>query len=150
MAAAEFAGDGADRLLPELQLLKLVNDVVVVTVAGGVFKKDCTDLVRRIALLTHLFEEMRDFKGEFRPLDDDDDDAQEKASASASSSSSSSSSSRSSWVSDLMVALQAAKCLLLLVAKFPKDNVATVSHFLFSIFSFSFSREPNSAFFGLK
>ncbi|PON78732.1 Beta-catenin [Parasponia andersonii] len=117
-AEDEFAGDGADhRHSPvELLLLKLVNDVVLVSVGGGVFKKDCTDLVRRIGLLTHLFEEMRELKGELPPLD---------ASSSASASSSSSSSSRSSWASDLMVALQAAKCLLLLVAKFHWENVPT-------------------------
>ncbi|PON98188.1 Beta-catenin [Trema orientale] len=124
MAAAaedELAGDGADhRHSPvELLLLKLVNDVVLVSVGGGVFKKDCTDLVRRIALLTHLFEEMRELKGELPPLD------ASSSSASASASSSSSSSSRSSWASDLMVALQAAKCLLLLVAKFHSENVPT-------------------------
>lgn len=29
---------------------------------GDLFRKDCTDLVRRISLLTHLFEEIRDVK----------------------------------------------------------------------------------------
>ncbi|GMN38727.1 hypothetical protein TIFTF001_007949 [Ficus carica] len=107
--AVEVAGDGAERT-PEL--LKLVNEIVGVSIGGGPFKRDYTDLVRRIALLTHLFEEMRDFKGQSPPSD---------ASAS-SSSSSSSSSSRSSWASDLMVALQAAKCLLLVAANFNSNN----------------------------
>lgn len=86
------------------ELLQLVNDVVGASKAGGggAFRKDCTDLVRRIALLTHLFEEIRDFKGrEFAPLD-----------------ASTSSCSRQSWVSDLVTALQAAKRLLLVANNF--------------------------------
>ncbi|EXC06053.1 U-box domain-containing protein 11 [Morus notabilis] len=106
--AVELSGDGADRM-PEL--LKLANDVVAVSIGGGPFKKDCTDLVRRIALLTHLFEEMRDFKGQSSPSD--------------ASASSSSSFPRSSWPSDLMVALQAAKCLLLVAANFNSSNAPT-------------------------
>ena len=52
------------------ELLALVNDVVGVSVGfRGLFKRDCTDLVRRIALLTHLFEEIRDFGAALRPLD---------------------------------------------------------------------------------
>ncbi|KAB1208190.1 U-box domain-containing protein 11 [Morella rubra] len=59
------------------------------------FRKDCTDLVRRIALLKHLGEEIRDFgSSHFSKLD-----------ASASSSS-------SSWSADLVVALRAAHRLL--------------------------------------
>ena len=122
------AGDGGD-CTPEL--LKLVNDVAVVSVGGtggGLFKKDCTDLGRRIALLTHLLEEMRDFRGQYRPSDE------------SSASSSSSSSSRGSWSSDLMVALQAAKSLLLLATSFNSDNVPSVSfHFSASVLS----RETN-------
>lgn len=30
----------------------------------GSFKKDCTDLARKVSLLTHLFEEIREFKGD--------------------------------------------------------------------------------------
>ena len=127
--ADAVAGDGGD-CTPEL--LKLVNDVAVVSVGGaggGVFKKDCTDLGRRIALLTHMLEEVRDFTGEYRPSDE-----------SSASSSSSSSSSRGSWSSDLMVALQAAKSLLLLATSFNSDNVPSVSfHFSVSLLS----RETN-------
>ncbi|KAK1380816.1 RING-type E3 ubiquitin transferase [Heracleum sosnowskyi] len=52
-------------------LLGLVQDVCKASAGGfkGPFKKDCTDLARRIALLSHLFEEVRDFKGDLRPLD---------------------------------------------------------------------------------
>lgn len=94
------------------ELLQLVNDVVGASKAGGggAFRKDCTDLVRRIALLTHLFEEIRDFKGrEFA---------------------STSSCSRQSWVSDLVTALQAAKRLLLVANNFNSNfapPVLTVS-----------------------
>ncbi|KAE8698986.1 U-box domain-containing protein 11 [Hibiscus syriacus] len=75
-------------------LLRLVHDIFAVNVAAGVFKKDCTDLVRRIALFTHLLEEIRDFG----PSDSDHDHA--------------SSSSDSSWSDDLAISLQAAKLLL--------------------------------------
>ncbi|KAK9276801.1 hypothetical protein L1049_006337 [Liquidambar formosana] len=87
-------------------LLDLVHDIV--NVSGGfghVFKKDCTDLVRRISLLTHLFEEIRELDGDSGP-------------SNAPASSSSSSSSNSSWLSDLVVALQAAKRLLVLAGSF--------------------------------
>lgn len=75
-------------------LLSLVHDIVLGNVAAGMFKKDCTDLVRRIALFTHLLEEIRDFAASDHPH------------------ASSSSSSSSSWSADLAVALQAAKRLL--------------------------------------
>lgn len=108
--ASEVPGDGVDRT-PEL--LKLVHDVVAVSIGGGAFKKDGTDLVRRIALLSHLFEEIRDFKGtHLKSLD---------------ASTSSSSSSKGSWVTDLVVALQAAKRLLLVVSSFHSNNVHPVS-----------------------
>ncbi|PQP96237.1 U-box domain-containing protein 11 [Prunus yedoensis var. nudiflora] len=97
------------------ELLQLLNDVVVASkgCGGGAFKKDCTDLVRRIALLTHLFEEIRLFKGrEFGPLD--------------ASTSSTNSSSRESWASDLVVALQAAKRLVLLATNFTSNSTPSV------------------------
>lgn len=109
--ANEVPGDGVDRT-PEL--LKLVHDVVAVSIGCGAFKKDGTDLVRRIALLSHLFEEIRDFKGtHLKPLD--------------ASTSSSSSSSEASWVTDLAAALQAAKRLLLVVSSFHSNIVHPVS-----------------------
>lgn len=129
--AGKVAGDGEDRT-PEL--LKLVHDIVGVSIGGGVFKKDGTDLVRRIALLSHLFEEIRDFKEthlNLMPLD------------ASTSSSSSSSSSKESWVTDLVVALQAAKRLLLVVANFHSNNAPLVS-FLSLIFP-TFSHLPNRA-----
>ncbi|VVA33781.1 PREDICTED: U-box domain-containing [Prunus dulcis] len=96
-------------------LLQLLNDVVVASKGcrAGSFKKDCTDLVRRIALLTHLFEEIRLFKGrEFGPLD--------------ASTSSTNSSSRESWASDLVVALQVAKRLVLLATNFTSNSTPSV------------------------
>lgn len=125
--AVDVAGDGGDRT-PEL--LKLVNEVAEVsassTCSAGVFRRDCTDLVRRISLLTHFLEEMRDIEGQSRPSDN------------SSSSSTSSSSGGSCWDSDLMVALQAAKCLLAMASTFSSDNVPSVSllflsHFIFSM-----------------
>lgn len=91
-------------------LLNLLFDIVGISAGNSrddfVFKKDCTDLVRRISLLTHFFEEMRDFKVDSPPLD---------------VSSSCSSSSRY-WYSDLLAALQAAKRLLLTASTFKSAN----------------------------
>lgn len=88
-------------------LLDLVHDVVLISGAGSgnAFKRDCTDLVRRISLLTHLLEEIRDFKGNLMPLD-------------ASSSSSSARSSSFSCLYDLRLALQAAKRYILVASNF--------------------------------
>ncbi|KAL3501863.1 hypothetical protein ACH5RR_036312 [Cinchona calisaya] len=57
------AGDGDD---PTQTSLRLVHDVVRISTAGfsGSFKKDCTDLGRRVSLLAHLLEEIKDFKGD--------------------------------------------------------------------------------------
>ncbi|OWM86231.1 U-box domain-containing protein 11-like [Punica granatum] len=63
---------------------------------GDLFRKDCTDLVRKISLLSHLFEEIRDFTG----------------------GSSSRSSPEDSWWSDLASALQFAKRLLSVASSF--------------------------------
>ncbi|KAK8668066.1 hypothetical protein V6N13_105534 [Hibiscus sabdariffa] len=85
-------------------LLRLVHDIVAVNVAAGMFRKDCTDLVRRIALFTHLLEEIRDFG----PSDHDH----------------ASSSSDSSWSADLAIALQAAKLLLSAASVNSSDGAA--------------------------
>lgn len=99
-----MAGVDSTAILAAIQsLLRLVRDVARTSASGfaGDFKKDCTDLSRRVALLSHLLEEIRDFKGDFRLLD-----------------SSPSSSSSSSCLADLTVALQAAKKLLIIAANF--------------------------------
>ncbi|KAH7840930.1 hypothetical protein Vadar_023456 [Vaccinium darrowii] len=85
--AADVAGDA----------LRLVREVIQLSEAGfgGSFKKDCTDLSRRVALLAHLFEEIRDVESNSRPLND-----------------TASSSSSFSWFSDLTLTIQAAKRLL--------------------------------------
>ncbi|KAM1154775.1 hypothetical protein ACFX19_037718 [Malus domestica] len=93
---AEAIAGGIDHIS---KLLQLLNDVVSASKFGGgvtsMFKNDCTDLVWRIALLMHLFEEIRVFKdNEFGPLD--------------AATSSTNSSPTESWVSDLVVTLQAA------------------------------------------
>ena len=75
---------------------------------GAMFKKDCTDLVRRISLLTHLFEEIRDLKVV---------DASGELNASTSSTGSA-----SSWASDMVLALQSARRLLSVAMKFRSDS----------------------------
>lgn len=106
-------------------LLDLLRDVLTAgPAASGIadddalllFRKDCTDLVRRIALLTHLLEEIREFDGAggLSPLLD----------------ASTSSSASSSWLSDLVVALRATKHLLLLAGNFrsSSSSVSSISY----------------------
>ncbi|XP_022776378.1 U-box domain-containing protein 11-like isoform X2 [Durio zibethinus] len=106
VASSTQAGDASPAFL-----LRLVLDIVSGNVAAGTdnvnvaFKRDCTDLVRRIALFMHLLEDIRDF----RPSDHDQDHA-------------SSSSSASSWSPDLAVALQAAKRLLIVASTYNSNN----------------------------
>lgn len=69
--------------------------------ADGPIKADCVWLSRKVSLLSHLIEEIREFVGRGG-----------EASASASSSSSSLSSSASSCLGDLLLALEAAKRFL--------------------------------------
>ena len=84
------------------------------------FKRDCTDLVRRIALLTHLFEEIRDFGAGLRPLDV-----------------STSLASPLTCLSEVANALQAAKRLLSASGNFSSDafSVSRDSNFFVSLFS---------------
>ncbi|GAB2279996.1 hypothetical protein Dimus_014633 [Dionaea muscipula] len=91
----------------------LIDDVVRISAAGGfkeLFRKDCTDLCRRISLLSHLVDEIRDFKGV-------DDSRPSDASPTASSSYSS-----SSPLSDLLFALQNAKRILLVAGNFDSNE----------------------------
>ncbi|KAG6655904.1 U-box domain-containing protein 11-like [Carya illinoinensis] len=108
-----MAGSGISGVV----LLDLLRDVLTAgPAASGIadddalllFRKDCTDLVRRIALLTHLLEEIREFDGAgglSPPLD-----------------ASTSSSASSSWLSDLVVALRVTKHLLLLAGNFRSSS----------------------------
>ncbi|KAI7744891.1 hypothetical protein M8C21_021128 [Ambrosia artemisiifolia] len=81
-------------------LLRLVRDVGRTSGNGfsGHFKKDCTDLSRRVTLLSHLLEEIRDCNG----LID-------------------TSSFSSSWIPELSVALQDAKKLVVVAANFDRN-----------------------------
>lgn len=89
----------------------VISDIVKISNFRDFIKKDCTDLGRRISLLSHLVEEIID-SGQ---LDSDDG-----------SSSSSSSSSDSSCLFDLLIALQDAKRLLLAAASFdPNEDGAS-------------------------
>ncbi|XP_055809573.1 U-box domain-containing protein 11-like [Solanum dulcamara] len=95
--------------------LRLLHEVSQISIAGfcGKFKKDCTDLARRVALLAHLLDELKDSN---TLLD-------------------SSSSSFNSCFSDLSIALQAAKQLLLaaneLDPKISSDVAVKKINFLF-------------------
>ncbi|XP_057477220.1 U-box domain-containing protein 11-like [Actinidia eriantha] len=95
--------------------LRLVRDVTRMSSAGfeGAFKKECTDLSRRVALLAHLLEEIRDFKGDSGNFAHSDAQA--------------SSSSASSCLSDLTVAIQAAKRLLSVAGNFDSKISSDVS-----------------------
>jgi hypothetical protein len=106
--AGEFAGDNT----PEL--LSLVHDITGMCVGGGgssslpadaMFRKDCTDLVRRISLLSHLFEEIKELNK-----------------IKGSPSSSSSIALEDSWSSDLVLALQSAKRLLSIAKDFSSNS----------------------------
>ncbi|XP_010259497.1 PREDICTED: U-box domain-containing protein 11-like [Nelumbo nucifera] len=81
-------------------LLDLVQDIGRIGAFGDVYKKECSDLCRRIALLSYLFEEIRDFKGIHGHF------------------SASTSTSSSSCFNDLLVALKAAKLLLSIAANY--------------------------------
>ncbi|KAI7754974.1 hypothetical protein M8C21_005620 [Ambrosia artemisiifolia] len=108
-------GDDSTAVVAAIQsLLRLVRDIARRSTTGftGPFKKDCSDMCRRVALLSHLFEEIRDYQGDLRPLDLD---------MSASSSSSNSTSS----LSELTQALKGAKKLVLFAGSFNNNNIST-------------------------
>ena len=88
----------------------VISDIVKISDFRDFIKKDCTDLGRRISLLSHLVEEIID-SGQ---LDNDDG-----------SSSSSTSSSDSSCLFDLLIALQDAKRLLLAAGSFDPNEVSS-------------------------
>lgn len=104
MAAGDLAGDRT----PEL--LRLIHDITgICTVSSDAsFRKDCTDLVRRISLLTHLFDEVKDLSSD------------------SSCSGAGSASAVASWSSDLVVALHSAKRLLSVARNF-RSNCSSVS-----------------------
>ncbi|XP_027100000.1 U-box domain-containing protein 11-like [Coffea arabica] len=86
--------------------LRLVHDVVRISQAGfsGSFQKDCTNLARRVSLLAHLLEEIKEFKGY-------DDNGHAGSSSSSSNSS----------LFDLSLALESAKRLLLAANTFDPE-----------------------------
>ncbi|KAJ0241155.1 U-box domain-containing protein 10 [Hirschfeldia incana] len=79
-------------------LLLVIAEIAEISATTGVFKKDCADLARRVCLLTHLVEEIRD--------------SPQQAQENESDASSSLVSCECDWWSDLVVGLQAAKRLL--------------------------------------
>ncbi|KAJ7943024.1 RING-type E3 ubiquitin transferase [Quillaja saponaria] len=99
------------------ELLSLVHEIARISitrdgssttaiVTDAFFRKDCTDLVRRISLLTHLLEEIKDLKG---------------FDSTALNAPTSSTATLCSWSSDLVLALQAAKRLLGVAGIFRSD-----------------------------
>ncbi|KAF9677413.1 hypothetical protein SADUNF_Sadunf08G0105100 [Salix dunnii] len=104
---------GEDTQVTAIFLLDLVRQIcsVEIPVAGdkekidSVFRKDCTDLVRRVSLLTHFLEEINGQLGKLDALG-----------------SSSSSSKEMNWWSDLVAALQSANNLLSLAGPFQSTN----------------------------
>lgn len=91
--------------------LRLVHDVVLISSAGfaGFFKKDCANLGRRVSLLAHLLEEIRDSK---------------KIQLNCEVGSSSFS---NSLFADLILALQAAKRLVVAANNFDNSKDSSVS-----------------------
>lgn len=135
----EVVGDDRRRALA-LQLLDLVRDFVLmsgrsIAGAGDVMKKDCTDLIRRIALLIHLAEEL----GNFRSDDDGGRNSKELNEYGSSSSSASSSSSSLDCILEVIGAIQAAKRLLYAALTFSvyDDDASAISTVSSSFSSFS-------------
>ncbi|KAL1807696.1 hypothetical protein ACET3Z_024686 [Daucus carota] len=124
-----MAGGDATAITGAVQsLLSLIQDTNRVSSNGfgGPFKKDCSDLARRIALLSHLLEEVRDFKGDLRPLDQ----------------------SHSSCLDDLTVVIKASKRLVCAADQFdPKispDGAAKKIAFQFQCLTWKLERALRS------
>lgn len=79
-------------------LLDVIAEIAEISANTGVFKKDCADLARRVCLLTHLVEEIRDSPQ--TPKEGESDASSSLVSCEC------------DWWSDLVVGLQAAKRLL--------------------------------------
>ncbi|KAL0664755.1 hypothetical protein Bca4012_101593 [Brassica carinata] len=79
-------------------LLDVIAEFAEISANTGVFKKDCADLARRVCLLTHLVEEIRDSPQ--TPTEEESDASSSLVSCEC------------DWWSDLVVGLQAAKRLL--------------------------------------
>ncbi|KAJ4867628.1 U-box domain-containing protein 10 [Raphanus sativus] len=79
-------------------LLLVIAEIAEISASTGVFKKDCADLARRVCLLTHLVEEIRDSPPQ--TLEKESDASPSLVSCEC------------DWWSDLVVGLQAAKRLL--------------------------------------
>ncbi|CAH8308443.1 unnamed protein product [Eruca vesicaria subsp. sativa] len=87
-------------------LLLVIAEISEITAsAGALFKKDCADLARRVCLLTHLVEEIRDSPAEKKKKTETEEEEECDGSSSLVSS-------ECDWWSDLVVGLQAAKRLL--------------------------------------
>lgn len=97
--------------------LQLIHDVVRISRPGfsGRFKKDCTDLARRVSLLAYLLEEIGDSKKTHKNHG---------------------TSSLNSCFSDLAMALQASKRLLFAANNLEDSSVCIYNTALYGIFFF--------------
>ena len=109
-------------------MLELVREVTATGIAvgsggndGWSFRKDYTDLGQRISLLTHLLEEIREFRAQ--SVDD---------AATAATATFDDVDVESLWLSDLVGALRATKRLLSLAGNF-RSNGSSVSFMLFFV-----------------
>lgn len=89
-------------------LLDLVHDINRIGGFGDAVRKDCNDLSRRISLLSHLFEEIRDFKG-----------LKKKSLLSSSSNA-------SSFLDNLSVELKSARRLLLVALNYNNNSLTGI------------------------
>ncbi|KAK6146798.1 hypothetical protein DH2020_020667 [Rehmannia glutinosa] len=106
MAGGETtAAESGDTAAP----LRLIRDLGRISAAGfsGFFKRDCADLARRVSLLAHLLEEIRD-----------SNKIKENGDVSSSSS-------YRACFSDLTVALQAAKRLVIAANNFDNSKISS-------------------------
>lgn len=87
--------------------LRLVHDIARIS-STGFFKKDCSDMARRVSLLANLLEEIRDSEKIHETGD-------------------SGSSSCDSFLSDLTMALQAVKRLVSAANNFDNSKFSSVS-----------------------
>ncbi|XP_042487146.1 U-box domain-containing protein 10-like [Macadamia integrifolia] len=103
IAGREIGGSGQ-------RLLNLVYDIGRIGGFGDVYKRECSDLCRKIGLLSPLFEEIRDFK-------DDTEDAHSFVSSSSPASS----------LRDLLAVLRAAKRLVLVARNYDSKTSPDLS-----------------------
>lgn len=124
----------------DLPLLDLVREIGRIGDFAADFKRDCADLARRISLISHLLEEIRDFKHSFSSS------SGVKAASTSSSFSSSSSSPFSCLIElrELQAVLEAANRLLLLGRSIRNGSIVSIISHVFFSFSLLFLYFPRT------